>query len=291
MLNTILPDFGEHSLWVYILIVCALLAVTSILFPKPVFREGFQQRERYVAGHPYDEFYAEHYDIIQDTEVRCQTELQMILPYLESADNPYVLDVGCGTGCILKMLDDANIPCTGIDKSSEMTALCSSKANVVTGDALDPLAFQQGTFSHILCLHHTIYEVDNPAKLLAVCKGWLQVGGVLVIHVVEKDRFNMVAPCGATSLVPNPQTHVDQRIRKSKVDFIDYLYESDYTKDAEVIVETFTDGATGHIRQYEKPVRLNTDVSILAAKNGFKFLEKKPLPSDQYQWLYFYRVT
>jgi SAM-dependent methyltransferase len=290
MLTTFLPDFGEHSLLVYILIVCTIFALISILFPKPVFTEGFQQREHYLVGQPYDSFYAEHYDIIQDTESRCQTELAMILPYLDSA-NTHVLDVGCGTGCLLKMLEDAGVPCTGIDKAPEMTALCPSSANVVTGNALEPLTFQPGSFTHILCLHHTIYEVENPDKLLAVCKGWLQVGGVLVIHVVEKDRFNMVAPCGATSLIPNPQVHVDQRIRKSKVDFIDYLYESDYTTDAEVVVETFTDGATGHIRQYEKPVRLDTDVATLAAKNGFKLLEKKPLPSDQHQWLYFYRVT
>lgn len=287
----LLPDFGEHSLLVAVLIVCAIVATIIILFPKPHLTEGFQQNERFLMGHPYDEFYASHYDIIHDTETRSQIEFQMLLPHLDT-DIPdlRVLDIGCGTGHMLRLLEEAAIPCVGIDKSAEMTQQCST-SNVVTGDALNPMHFDAGSFTHVLCLHHTIYEVDDPAKLLAVCKGWLRAGGILVVHVVDKERFNMVAPCGATPFITNPQEHVKQRIRKSKVNFIDYLYESDYATDAKHVVETFTDGASGNTRQYEKPVNLDVDVPALAAKNGFKFLEKKPLPSDQNQWLYFYRVT
>jgi len=287
-----IPDFGEHSLLVTILIVCAVVAIIIILFPKPHLTEGFQQNERFLMGQPYDEFYANHYDIIHDTETRTNIEFQMLLPHLAADDDDddlHVLDVGCGTGQMLRLLSDAGVPSAGIDKSAEMTKHCST-LNVVTGDALNPMHFDAGSFTHVLCLHHTIYEVEDPAKLLAVCKGWLRAGGILVVHVVDKERFNMVAPCGATPFITNPQDHVKQRIRKSKVNFIDYLYESDYATGDKQVVETFTDGASGNTRQYEKPIDLDVNVPALAAKNGFKFLEKKPLPSDQNQWLYFYRV-
>ena len=62
-------------------------------------------------------------------------------------------------------------------------------------------------------------------------------------------------------------------------------------KTDKIVVETFTDGTTGNTRQYEKNINLDINVQQIASKNGFKLLEKKPLPNDQYQWLYFYRVT
>ncbi len=285
-----IPDFGEQSLWVTILIVCALVAVVLILFPKPHLTEGFQQNERFLMGQPYDEFYANHYDIVHDTETRAKIEFQMIMPYLDTDGDTKVLDIGCGTGHMLQLLEDAAVPSIGIDKSAAMTKQCTTNG-VVTGDALDPMQFDAGSFTHILCLHHTIYEVDDPGKLLSLCRIWLKAGGILVLHVVDKDRFNMVAPCGATPFITNPQEHVKQRIRKAKVNFIDYLYESDYATGDKLVVETFTDGASGNTRQYEKPVNLDVDVASIAAKNGFKLLEKIPLPSDQNQWLNIYRVT
>jgi SAM-dependent methyltransferase len=288
----IVPDFGEHSLWVYILIVCAIIAAIIMVFPKPILTEGFQQSERFLMGTPYDDFYTTHYDIIQDTETRCKTEFELILPYLDTdVPNKKVLDIGCGTGCLLNLLEKANISCTGIDKSPDMVARCSSTLDVVEGDATNPMSFNHGSFTHILCLHHTIYEVEAPKKLLALCKTWLQLDGILVLHIVDKDRFNMVAPCGSTSIIANPQEHLKQRVRKSKVNFIDYLYESNYTTDNTSIVETFTDGASGNIRQYEKPINLEFDAAAAATANGFRFLERKPLPNDQHQWLYFFRAV
>lgn len=287
-----IPDFGEHSLWVYILIVCAIVATIINIFPKPILTEGFQQNERFLMGQPYDDFYAQHYDIIQDTESRCQTEFELLLPYLDTdVPNKKVLDIGCGTGCLLNLLEKADIPCVGIDKSHDMVVKCTA-SNVVEGDATNPMAFEKGSFTHILCLHNTIYEVDNPKKLLALCKTWLQLDGILVLHVVDKDRFNMVAPCGSTSIVPNPQDHLKQRIRKSKVNFIDYLYESNYTENNQMLIETFIDGASGYTRQYEKPINLDFDAAAAAANiNGFRFIERKPLPNDQHQWLYFFRAV
>ena len=282
------PDFGEHSLLVTVLIICAIVATILIILPKPQLTEGFQQNERYLLGQPYDEFYADHYDIIQDTETRCKTEFTAMLPYLDN-QNTKVLDIGCGTGCMLNLLEQAEIPCIGIDKSPNMTKHCSS-SNVITGDVLNPMQFDAGEFTHILCLNHTIYEISDPNKLMSLCKVWLKADGILVLHVIDKDRFNMVAPCGATPLITNPQDHVKQRIRKSQINFVDYLYESDYKTD-NMVIETFTDGTTGNTRQYEKNINLDINVQQIASKNGFKLLEKKPLPNDKYQWLYFYRVT
>lgn len=49
------------------------------------------------------------------------------LPTLQSANDGYVLDIGCGRGELLALLGEAGVPARGIDVNGEMVALCRER--------------------------------------------------------------------------------------------------------------------------------------------------------------------
>ena len=154
--------------------------------------------------------------------------------------------------------------------------------------------YDRQTFSHILCLYHTIYEIENKAKFFQNCRYWLKNGGVLVVHLVDKGKFNTVMPAAHPEYIDNPQKYVSDRITKSSVNFIDFVYDSKYDiKDGPVstILETFTDTATQKIRQNERQLFMESEDAILktAINNGFSLHGKinlEPVNSDEHQSLY-----
>ena len=289
--------------------VVALIYLYKIL-SKDInpYAEGFVQMHKFILkrdADTYDEFYAHIYDKIHLPEDRCKTELKLILEATSADETSVFLDVGCGTGETLKTLNDVGARCFGIDKSEAMVKTaknkCLSETNseansgpIKNADVLDAMNYDRQTFSHILCLYHTIYEIENKAKFFQNCRYWLKNGGVLVVHLVDKSKFNTVMPAAHPYMIDNPQKYVSERITKSSVNFIDFTYDSKYDiKDGPVstVMETFTDAATHKIRQNERRLFMESEDAILktALNNGFSLQGKinlEPVNSDEHQSLY-----
>lgn len=289
--------------------VVALIYLYKIL-SKDInpYAEGFVQMHKFILkrdADTYDEFYAHIYDKIHLPEDRCKTELKLILEATSADETSVFLDVGCGTGETLKTLNDVGAQCFGIDKSEAMVKTaknkCLSETNseansgsIKNADVLDAMNYNRQTFSHILCLYYTIYEIENKAKFFQNCRYWLKNGGVLVVHLVDKSKFNTVMPAAHPDMIDNPQKYVSERITKSSVNFIDFEYDSKYDiKDGPVstVMETFTDAATHKIRQNERRLFMESEDAILktALNNGFSLQGKinlEPVNSDEHQSLY-----
>jgi SAM-dependent methyltransferase len=258
--------------------------------------EGFTQSERFVLktdGESYDDFYAKVYDRIHLPEDRTTTELSQILKITGADDNSVFLDVGTGTGETLRHLSESGAKCAGIEKSPAMVAQTATKtdAPVKHADVLEPMAFERASFTHILCLYQTIYEIANKPAFFTNCRYWLKCGGYLVIHLVNKDRFNTVVPVGTPPLIDNPQKYASTRIVRTEVDFGNFEYVAKYDicdGKCSTFVETFTDAATRNVRQNERKLFMESEQDILAmaGKCGFSQVGKVAVETDEHQAYY-----
>jgi SAM-dependent methyltransferase len=296
-------DYLFHSKTLFnILVVLALLAIVyniyKIASPK---LEGFAQIEKFVLkkdNAAYDDFYAKIYDSIHLPENRVDKELIKILDASSANEDSVFLDVGCGTGCATNELIKSGYTAFGVDKSKAMVNMTKTKYGdipVKQGDVCEPMLYDPRTFSHILCLYFTIYEIQDKPVFFTNCRYWLKNGGQLILHLVDKKQFNTVMPVGHPMLVDNPQKYVKERITKTNVDFGDFNYQSKYDipekcSNAE-LCETFTDKATQNMRQNNRTLYMEdaSEVLKMAQRCGFSLhgrIDMGQIVNDEYQYLY-----
>lgn len=294
----IIPEFKNKGL-LHILINLFILAVFVLIFKyfsdNVISKEGFVQLEKFLLkkdGNSYDEFYAQVYDKIHSPDPK--KELAEILKITGADKNSAFLDVGSGTGCTLLALTDSGAKCIGIDKSEAMVTVAKEKCGplVKHGDVTEPIQFTRNQFTHILCLNQTIYEIEDKHAFFTNCRYWLRNGGALVLHLVDKNRFNTVV--GRPFLLDNPQKYVKERITKSETDFGNFTYFAKYDirqKGASTFVETFTDAVTKNVRQNERTLFMDTEETVLkvAQQCGFSQHGKINMASindDEFQNIY-----
>lgn len=294
----IIPEFKNKGL-LHILINLFILAVFVLIFKyfsdNVILKEGFVQLEKFILkkdGNSYDDFYAQVYDKIHSPDPK--KELAEILKITGADKNSAFLDVGSGTGCTLLALVDSGAKCIGIDKSEAMVTVAKEKCGplVKHGDVTEPIQFTRNQFTHILCLNQTIYEIEDKHAFFTNCRYWLRNGGALVLHLVDKNRFNTVV--GRPFLLDNPQKYVKERITKSETDFGNFTYFAKYDirqKGVSTFVETFTDAVTKNVRQNERTLFMDTEETVLkvAQQCGFSQHGKINMASindDEFQNIY-----
>ena len=298
-----LPEFENATLF-YILFALFVMVMITYFFRtigKIPTVEGFTQMQKFILKQDdaaYDQFYAHIYDDIHLPEERCSKELKLIIDATGLDNSSVLLDVGSGTGETLKTLDSIGVRCFGIDKSQAMiekaTQKCGKQVKIRLGNVIDSMNYDKYTFSHILCLYHTIYEIENKRKFFQNCRYWLKNGGMLIVHLVDKKKFNTVVPVGAPDLIDNPQKYTQTRITKTTVDFMDFVYDSKYDiKEGPVstFTEKFTDSTTKKVRQNERRLFMESEDEILkmATNEGFTLYGKinlEPVIHDEHQSLY-----
>jgi ubiquinone/menaquinone biosynthesis C-methylase UbiE len=293
-----IPEFKNKGL-LHILINLFILAIFVLIFNyfsnNVISKEGFVQLEKFVLkkdGNSYDEFYAEVYDKIHSPDPK--KELAEILKITGADKNSAFLDVGSGTGCTLLALTDSGAKCIGIDKSEAMVTVAKEKCGplIKHGDVTEPIQFTRNQFTHILCLNQTIYEIEDKHAFFTNCRYWLRNGGALVLHLVDKNRFNTVV--GRHFLLDNPQKYVKERITKSETDFGNFTYFAKYDirqKGASTFVETFTDATTKNVRQNERTLFMDTEDAVLkvAQQCGFTQhgkINMESINDDEFQNIY-----
>lgn len=195
--------------------------------------ENFSQLKPYVLreeNEVYDSFYIDKYDDYFLTELYSEDDMQTILdktqPLLKTS---VFLDIGCGTGRLLKALETKKYKVFGIDKSAGMIE--KAKTSLTEGEVIcdnvlrDPMLYENNTFSHILCTHFTIYEVEDKSTFFRHCFHWLKGGGYFVLHVIHPEKFNKIVPkSDLFSHVKNPT------VKKTSMTFDDFEYTNSYDK-------------------------------------------------------------
>jgi ubiquinone/menaquinone biosynthesis C-methylase UbiE len=293
-----IPEFKNKVLLqilINLFILAVLILIVRYFNDTVVLTEGFVQKEKFVLkkdGNSYDDFYAQVYDKIHSPDPK--KELAEILKITGADRNSAFLDVGSGTGCTLSALSESGAKCIGIDKSEAMVTVAKEKCGplIKHGDVTEPIQFTRNQFTHILCLNQTIYEIEDKHAFFTNCRYWLRNGGALVLHLVDKNRFNTVV--GRPFLLDNPQKYVKERITKSETDFGDFTYFAKYDirqKGASTFVETFTDAVTKNVRQNERTLFMDTEETVLkvAQQCGFSQHGKINMASindDEFQNIY-----
>ena len=108
-----------------------------------------------------------------------------ILGALDGVPHRRLLDLGCGTGELLKILLElgGNTACTGLDLSENMLAVARKKlgerAQLVRGDA-ERLPFGDGSFDAVVC-NDSFHHYPDPAAVVAEVERVLRPGGTFVL--------------------------------------------------------------------------------------------------------------
>jgi hypothetical protein len=133
--------------------------------------EGFQQEERFVLktdNAVYDVFYSDIYDTLWEPKISAKYEVDKLMGAMQpEKKTACMLDVGAGTGSRMKEWKRRGFDIQGIDQSSAMVK--QESLDIVVGDVLDPMAFDQNSFTHIFCMDFTLYELADKRQFFKNC--------------------------------------------------------------------------------------------------------------------------
>jgi SAM-dependent methyltransferase len=278
--------------------------------------EGFSQNDRFVLktdDNIYDDFYSDIHDNIHLPSQRIGYELIKVIKMTEpNYQNSVFLDVGSGTGSQTNELNQAGYRVYGIDKSSAMVSKSEekySKCQFKCGDVLEPMTFEKGTFTHVLCTYFTIYHFKDKRAFFENCYFWLQPNGYLILHLVNPNKYDAIMPIAKVGFQLNPinpysdpHEFESSRITDSIVDFSDFQYKSEYafpttttstiTNTCVKLKETFKDNKSGKIRQNERTMYMDSIEEIIGLASRIGFIVKgyadlkKSEVGDENQFLY-----
>ena len=194
----------------------------------------------------YDNFYVQVYDELLFSKVKNDFEIGELVKHTTPTNDSLVLDIGSGTGHHVSGLHANGIKAIGIDQSAAMVKEAKKtypNFDYRVADALKTETFPAGTFSHITCFYFTIYYIENKRKFFENCIYWLNSGGYLILHLVDRNNFDPILPAGDPFKIISPQNYAKKRITSTVVKFNDFDYKSNFevfpNDDTAVLNETF----------------------------------------------------
>jgi len=309
------PNLLFTKILLFLGIILALMIIYKMTEPPKPKLEGFTQKEPFVLkmnDEVYDDFYAEIYDQLYDAKARIQKELVQVLKMTEpSPIHSTILDIGSGTGYTVDQLRQGGYMTYGLDKSKAMIDYSEKQypeSEYKCGDAKDPMTFESGTFTHVLCTNFTIYLMQDKATFLKNCYFWLKPNGYLILHLVNRNKFSIYKPKGKEPIfdMPNSSKKI-VRVTDAATDFVDYNYAASYQfpknkytsiTNQVVFKEKFIDKETKNVRQNEQAYYLDglNEIVKMASQAGFivkgkmtmaKIFKTGPF-ADKFQHLYIF---
>ena len=282
-------------MWLKILVFFIILFIVVAIYkyverqPENKKKEGFDDSpfhtsEKYILKRNqdvYDDFYAQVYKEVAAPTSRLQNEVSLIVQQTQpSKEASVILDVGSSTGEMIRELSNRGYENVyGIDVSPSMAS-----NQVMTADFMIRNNFERSTFTHILCLGGTLYEVQNKVAFFKNCYYWLKSGGYMVVHVIERPRHNSTKPINCTTT-------------SCKNDRLRYKAEMEPSEgeDQLLFIEQMTNMATGQQRTHERQLYMKDvgDIVNDAIYCGFLVQGKaavvSPVPLSKHEYLYFFQ--
>jgi SAM-dependent methyltransferase len=293
--------FMKQSIWTKLAIIMAIILIILMIVNKnAIYKEGFIQREKFIikkGNDIYDDFYSSIYDELVRDKVKNDFEIGEITRLIKPTQKSSVLDIGSGNGHHVKLLQKAGYNVEGVDKSKSMINYAKNKypkCKFKQGDALESMLYPRNSFSTITCLYFTIYYIKDKQLFLQNCYNWLKPGGYIVLHLVNRDKFDPILNSADPLHLVSAQKYAKTRITNSLVKFKDFQYKANFdldkSKNLAAFDESFKDDVTGHVRQNKHKLHMETQKHILSiAKNiGFILQGKVDMVTTQYQYQYLY---
>ena len=223
-----------------IVIFCAIVFLINSHYNTESFDNKNTKKEliKKDGSEVFDEYYVSVYDDLVYDEIKNNYEVGRIINSNKPTRHSKVLDIGCGTGHHVYLLNTHKIKSViGIDNSPAMIE--QARENYPGNDfklcsALDTMEFPADSFTHITCLNQTIYYIKDKKQLLKNCYQWLMPGGTLALHLLDIDKFDPIIPIARESGIITP----DKRPTKSTVKFTTLDYISDFIVDKNIKTDT-----------------------------------------------------
>ena len=296
--------YNKMSNWGKVLTLTLLFILVIVLFRGfERKKEGFEQQDKFLFKSNvdiYDNFYADIYDYLVFNNMKDDYEIGQIINKTQPSDQSIILDVGSGTGHHVANLASKGYNVEGIDTSSAMVEKAKEQYpqyNFNVGNALNGDQFNSDTITHILCLYFTIYYFKDKSVFFNNAMKWLKPGGYLVVHLVDRHKFDPILPPGNPLLFVSPQKYAKERITNTKVKFKDFAYQADFKLDDKnntaTFIEKFKNDVDGKTRKNEHTFYMNDIADIVneAQNAGFIVLEQIDLVKCQYEYQYLYIFT
>jgi SAM-dependent methyltransferase len=254
--------------------------------------------------HLFDDFYSRIYDKIVDGGVRQKAEVVMTLNYAKTVrpeeKTISVLDIGCGTGGDVAMFKAEGVgKAVGMDASDAMIAAARRKhpkGDYRVGDAEVAGQFAAGEFNLITMFYFTYYYLRDPDATFRNVYNWLQPGGVLVIHLVNKEKFDPILEAASPFVAFSVQKYAKDRVTRSRVSFDKFDYEADFTLEGDNadFREEFRfkgkGGRGGKVRRQTHSLRMPRMETVVARaeSNGFTYKQYLDLTGIGYEYQYLF---
>lgn len=290
-----------------ILLFVALLLALIVFFKRinnradGINREGYEQNDQFLfkkGTEVYDDFYATIYDYLVFNNMKDDYEVTQIVNKTNPTSESLILDIGSGTGHHVAKLSNKGLNVVGLDISPAMVKEAQTKfpeaaSSFKVGDALNLSEFRNNSFTHIMCMYFTIYYFKDKRQFFNNCMEWLMPGGYLILHVVDRTKFDPILPPGNPLYVVSPQKYAKERITKTKVTFNEFVYNSNFSldesKDMAIFEEKFK-FKDGKVRKQEQVLYMEDSEEIvsLATDVGFVIQGKIDLIQCAYDNQYLY---
>jgi len=260
--------------------------------------ESFTSKEEIKKGEVYDKFYSKIYDQLFYSSYKNEFEINdLISKYLKNKDKTSlkILDVGCGTGKHISILNELGYKPIGLDLSNDMlieAKKINKNTRFIKGSGEDTELFSGNRFDVILCYYFTIYYFEDYLKFIKNVSYWLKRGGILAVHVVNKDKFDPIlepaSPFPAFSL----QKYSKKRIMKSTVVFNNFEYTAEFklSKSGKAkFKEKFYFQKKNKVRKQEhifNMFKIGKFINDVKEKYKLKLIGKTDLISVSYEYQY-----
>jgi SAM-dependent methyltransferase len=146
-----------------------------------------------------DQFYRAFEEKFRGPRGLIQQRLEVYLPFIQPVCAAYpeaqVLDLGCGRGEWLELLQKNSIAAMGVDLDTGMLAACQQiNLKVQCQDALESLKQLQDGSASVVSAFHLVEHLpfDRVKDLVAECHRVLKPGGLLIMETPNPENF-MVA--------------------------------------------------------------------------------------------------
>lgn len=301
IVKSITNCYNKMSNFGKVLLFVALLLVIVVFFRSlmPV-REGLINSKTFLfkqGNAIYDDFYADIYDYLVFNQLKNDYEVGVIINNTAPNEKSIIADIGCGTGHHVKEFTDRNLNIIGVDISPSMIKKATAENRYISqhfkvGDGLDGHLFKDNSLTHILCLYFTIYYMKDKMRFFNNCMNWLMPGGFLIVHLVDKYKFDPILPPGNPLYIVSPQKYAKERITKTKITFNDFVYDSNFKlddNDIAIFDEKFKFN-DGRVRKQEQKLYMEDLPTIvnMAQDAGFLVHAKIDMVKCAYEYQYLY---